>query len=670
MSEIPLFPISQSSWKIITLGEAAALRGGNVQTGPFGSQLHASDYVEDGIPSIMPKNIGDNQIMIDDIARITESDAHRLKKYRVSVGDIVCSRRGDVERRALVRPENEGWLCGTGCLRIRFGKGAVVPEYATFYLGHPIVRNWIVQHAVGATMPNLNTKILSSLPFVLPSFSEQKAIASILSALDNKIELNRQMNKTLEGMAQAIFRDWFVDFGPVRRKLSGIIDPKKIMGDLIEDTTKAKELAELLPNGFKSDGLPEGWEMKAIAEIVETCGGATPSTKNETYWSSPKHFWATPKDLSGANSLALLETRRQISDAGLKRISSGLLPAGTVLLSSRAPIGYLAIAQVPIAVNQGFIALLPNGIVGSEFLYLWCKANMSLITGNANGSTFQEISKKNFRPIASPLPKDNQVFCAFESFVKPLFDQIVLSTKENQTLAETRDFLLPKLMSGEIRVGDIAVETETKLSSVVPIGGDFFDSQSLPANDNQERDSIMVAGVIQVLQKYDGVVGNVKYQKGCYFVYRRMELPTRDFEKQAAGPYNTKIKEGGYRDALANRYIRRARKNGYSGNIPASKISQIDQLILHYGLGEALAWVKTHLKGKNRDELELWATVDYAMVALQNRKITPTADSVRAYINGEPEWTEKLKRAAFSSSKIKQAIIDLNKLFARTVTTL
>jgi type I restriction enzyme S subunit len=213
---ISLFDLT-NDWEVLPLGEACKRGGGNVQTGPFGSQLHAADYVPAGIPSVMPLNIGDNRILIDNIARITEADARRLARYTLQQGDIVYSRRGDVERRALVRENEAGWLCGTGCLRIRFGQGIIDPAYAAFYLGVSEVREWIVRHAIGATMPNLNTSILSALPFVLPPLSQQRSVARILSSLDDKIELNRRMNATLEALTRALFKALFVELEPFGR---------------------------------------------------------------------------------------------------------------------------------------------------------------------------------------------------------------------------------------------------------------------------------------------------------------------------------------------------------------------------------------------------------------------------------------------------------------------
>ena len=208
-------------WSFTTLGAVCERGGGGIQTGPFGSQLHASDYVDVGVPSVMPTNIGDNRIIDDGIVRITEADAIRLGQHRLRMGDIVYSRRGDVEKRALVRAREDGWLCGTGCLKVRLGKGVVDPQYASYFLGFQPVRAWISRHAVGATMPNLNTSIMAAVPFALPPLPEQRAIASVLGALDDKIDLNRRMCQTLEEMARALFKSWFVDFDPVRAKMEG-----------------------------------------------------------------------------------------------------------------------------------------------------------------------------------------------------------------------------------------------------------------------------------------------------------------------------------------------------------------------------------------------------------------------------------------------------------------
>lgn len=195
-----------------TLGEICDRVDGVIRTGPFGSQLHASDYVPNGIPVIMPKNIADGRVSTEDIARVRPEDAVRLSQHVLQEGDIVYARRGDIGRHALITKREEGWLCGTGCLRVKLGDQVIYPEYLHYYLNQQPVIAWIANQAVGATMPNLNTDILRSIPVRYPPRSHQHKIASILSAYDDLIENNLRRISILEEMARAIYREWFVEF--------------------------------------------------------------------------------------------------------------------------------------------------------------------------------------------------------------------------------------------------------------------------------------------------------------------------------------------------------------------------------------------------------------------------------------------------------------------------
>lgn len=412
-----------NDWRHTTIGMICTEGAGNVQTGPFGSQLHASDYVSTGIPLIMPKNLKEDRVSIDGVAKISSGDAGRLFKHKLLPGDIVYSRRGDVERRALITTREKGWVCGTGCLRIRIQNPKVNDRYVYYYLGHPSVRRYIVSHAHGTTMANLNTKILSDVPVVVPPLDEQRRIAYVLGTLDDKIELNRQMNATLEAIAQAIFKSWFVDF------------------DGHDDLVESDELGLI----------PRGWEVRTIKDVVKSVGGATPRTKTPEYWAEGDICWTTPKDLSSAEAPVLLDTTRKITEAGLSKISSGLLPVGTLLMSSRAPVGYLALTRIPTAINQGYIAMLPGGRLSPLFLLHWAHFNMDVIKSRAGGTTFAEISKRNFRPIPIAVPSKD-VLDKFETTVSPMFEKMVANLEQSQTLTELRDTLLPKLISGELRV--------------------------------------------------------------------------------------------------------------------------------------------------------------------------------------------------------------------------
>jgi type I restriction enzyme S subunit len=224
---------------------------------------------------------------------------------------------------------------------------------------------------VRGCQPDKHGNFIHPAPIHVPPLHEQHAIAALLGALDDKIGLNRRMAQTLEAMARALFKSWFVDFDPVRAKVEG------------RPTGLPDDLAALFPDRLDEDGLPAGWTRRPVGEIFEVSGGNTPSTANPAFWNGA-HQWATPKDLSSLASPVLLETERRLSDTGLEQCSSGLLPPGSLLLSSRAPIGYMAFTVHPTAINQGFAGILKKN-TSTAYAWAWCDANMDMITGNAGG---------------------------------------------------------------------------------------------------------------------------------------------------------------------------------------------------------------------------------------------------------------------------------------------
>jgi type I restriction enzyme S subunit len=212
------------------------------------------------------------------------------------------------------------------------------------------------------------------------------------------------------------------------------------------------EISALFPDSFQDSEaghIPKGWTIEPVGEVVDCVGGGTPSTAEPKYWQDGTHHWTTPKDFSLLQAPILLDTVRRLTDAGIAKISSGLLPAGTLLLSSRAPVGYLAIAAMPVAINQGFIALKCNDRASNFFMLNWCQSNIAEIESRATGTTFAEISKQNFRPIRVVLPP-KELMAAFTAKVAPLYAQITANLHQSRTLATLRDTLLPKLLSGEL----------------------------------------------------------------------------------------------------------------------------------------------------------------------------------------------------------------------------
>jgi type I restriction enzyme, S subunit len=318
-------------------------------------------------------------------------------------------------------------------------------RYLLFALQSDIVQHEIkVNEGTGSTVSNLRIPVLESLPIPLPPLPEQRRIAKILGDLDDKIELNRKMNETLEQMARALFKSWFVDFDPVRAKMEGRTP-----------TGMDAATAALFPDRLVDSELgmiPEGWEVKGLGEIVECVGGGTPSTKERRYWENGNINWATPKDLASIDVPILVDTERRITDAGLAKVSSGLLPAGTLLMSSRAPVGYLAISTIDVAINQGFIAMLSSDSMSSHYMLQWCTSNLEEIRNRASGTTFAEISKASFRQMSLVLPPSDLMRCYTKAAVR-YYDKITSNKHQSRALSTLRDTLLPKLVGGEVRVG-------------------------------------------------------------------------------------------------------------------------------------------------------------------------------------------------------------------------
>ena len=335
-------------------------------------------------------------------------------------------------------------------------KGENDPNFLYYLLKQLNLNNW----RSGSGQPLINQTTLNAIETQIPYPREQRAISGIVGALDDRITLLRETNATLEAIAQALFKSWFVDFDPVRAKMEGRTP------EGMDEATAA-----LFPDGFETSELgevPRGWRVMPVGDAIEAVGGATPDTKNEAFWEPPVHCWTSPKDLSGIAAPVLLDTERKVSDQGLAKIGSGLLPSGTLLMSSRAPIGYLALAQVPLAINQGYIAMLPGGLLPPLYMYFWCRHNMDNIKGRANGSTFMEISKKAFRPIPVLVPT-NDLVTAFTATTEALFARLTANEHQAQTLSTLRDTLLPRLISGQLRLPEAQAATEAALGGTLSV---------------------------------------------------------------------------------------------------------------------------------------------------------------------------------------------------------
>ena len=430
------------TWRVVTLGEACDESGGSVQTGPFGSQLHKADYVDLGIPSIMPQDIKTDRVSTEKVAYITERKASELAKYRVQEGDIVYSRRGDVERRALITHRESGWLCGTGCLRVRTLNPGIDEQFLYLYLGHPAVRAWVVRHAQGATMPNLNTSILRALPVTLPPLPEQRRIAAVLGALDDKIELNRKMNRTLEEMAQAIFKSWFVDFDG--------------HDDLVD--------SELGP-------IPRGWRAGKLTDLQRagkyaTTAGPFGSKLTRKHYTDSGVPVIRGVNLGSSDAWFHDDGFVYVSEAHAESLTSNLAFPGDVLFTQRGTLGQVGLIPqdarfAKYVLSQSQMKLTCADWVPAAFVYLLFSlpSTADYIKSNAVAAGVPHINLTFLRNFPVVVP-DRRTLARFHEVIAPLHGRITAGARESKTLADLRDTLLPKLISGELRVPEVEALVE------------------------------------------------------------------------------------------------------------------------------------------------------------------------------------------------------------------
>ena len=290
------------------------------------------------------------------------------------------------------------------------------PYFIYYLITSSIIREPAIKSMVGSSgRQRVQTDVVTNLSITLPPLATQQKIAAILSSLDDKIELNNKINDNLEQQAQAIFKSWFVDFEPFGGKM------------------------------------PEGWKVGKLSEIGTIVGGSTPSKARKEYYTNKGIAWITPKDLSNDKSKFISHGEIDITELGFKNSSAIKMPKGTVLYSSRAPIGYIAISKNEVTTNQGFKSVIPNPNVGNAYIYYFLRSNFELIDNMASGSTFKEISGTAMKNVPVLIPDDKTLY-NFQTMCETLFSQQELLENENRNLSAIRDTLLPKLMNGEIEI--------------------------------------------------------------------------------------------------------------------------------------------------------------------------------------------------------------------------
>lgn len=397
------------SWGKVTLGNISSI----IQTGPFGSQLHQSDYSEEGTPVVMPKDLVNGHISEASIARVSEDHVNRLSRHKIEVGDILYSRRGDVGRCAFATELEQGWLCGTGCLRVTIDKSKAIPKFVFYQLQKAETVGWVEKHAVGATMLNLNTSILSSVPIDMPSLAEQQTVVDILSAYDDLIENNQKQIKLLEEAAQRLYKEWFVDL--------------RFPGH---------------ENITITDGIPEGWTVQSMNDIAEYING---------YAFKPTDWGTVGKPIIKIKEMGSGVTTDTPRNTGEGIPEKYNVTAGDILFSWSATLSAMIWDEEDGLLNQHLFKVIPGEGISREFVFQSILKTLDEFSNLTTGSTMKHIQRGKLKEVKVNVPP-TELMEQYRNISKPIRERILNVKQQTILLREARDRLLPKLMSGEIEV--------------------------------------------------------------------------------------------------------------------------------------------------------------------------------------------------------------------------
>ena len=433
---------ARSGWHTATIEEIAE----KVAMGPFGSSIKVETFVPEGVPIISGQHLHSSRVDDGpDFNFISHEHAQRLANANVMRGDIILTHRGTIGQVAYI-PEHsqfDRYVVSQSQFYIRCNKSKAVPEFVVMYFRSPEGQHQLLANTSQVGVPSIAQPVtyLRTIEIPLPPFSEQRAIAHILGTLDDKIELNRRMNETLEEMARALFKSWFVDFDPVRAKMEGRhtgLPPD--VDVLFPDRLVDSELGEI----------PEGWEVGVLDDAIELLSGGTPRTSVASYWDGDIP-WYTAKDAPSLSDVFALDTERTITQAGVENSSTKILPVGTTIITARGTVGRLACLGIPMAMNQTCYGI--QGAQGySDFFTYWTvRKAVDELQSRTHGTIFDTITRQTFKIVDMVLPPVN-VTEAFECTVNPIMGRILNNLHESQALTDQRDVLLPKLVSGELRI--------------------------------------------------------------------------------------------------------------------------------------------------------------------------------------------------------------------------
>jgi type I restriction enzyme S subunit len=458
-----------ANWVEHLLGDLCS----EITVGYVGSM--AKEYIDEGIPFFRSKNIREHRIDWSDVKYVSKAFHKKLKKSKLRPGDVAVVRTGKPGTACVIPGEVHEANC-SDLVIMRVNPDLLSAHFLSYYL-NSIANHQINSRLVGAVQQHFNVGAAKKLSIVVPDIAEQRRIVKIVKDLDDKIKINHKINRTLEQMVRAIFKSWFVDFEPVKAKIaaleagdseddallsamqaiSGKGEAQLILlhAEQPEQYAELRATAELFPSAMQDSELgeiPKGWDILPLSEMVSLIGGGTPKKSEPRFWNGDI-FWFSVKDIPAEGNVFVVDTQDKITQEGLKRSSTKLLPIGATIITARGTVGKLALTGVSTAMNQSCYGVVASDGVGPYLNYLRLLEGVDTLKRNTHGAVFDTITRSTFDTVVqtrSCLALSQR----FEQAVTPLFEAVRNNLIQSNTLSATRDSLLPKLLSGELSVFD------------------------------------------------------------------------------------------------------------------------------------------------------------------------------------------------------------------------
>ncbi|MEW6183594.1 MAG: restriction endonuclease subunit S [Bacillota bacterium] len=604
-------------WKKVAISEIA-----DVKTGPFGSALHASDYVDVGTPIITVEHLGEYAITRQNLPLVSDADKKRLSAYILSEGDIVFSRVGSVDRNAYITKAENGWLFSGRLLRIRAYPETVDPKYLGYYFKYEPTKARVRGIAVGQTMASLNTKLLNDFMVFLPSIFEQHAIAEVLSDADNYIA-----------------------------SLEKLITKKKAI--------KQGAMQELLTGKRRLPGFEDAWVEKPLLDLGVVVQGLTYRPENVQL-----------HGLLVLRSSNIQQERLVFDDCvfvDCKVNDNQYVRKGDILIcvrnGSSELIGKCALIDKDYRATFGaFMSVFRSEYDDYIFQVFRSDFVQKQIRNNSN-ATINQITKKDFENIVIPVPPTLTEQTAIATILSDMDNELEALTTKLDKAKLIKQGIMQELLTGRIRLVQSEAAAEVTVKPEVQVAATAIASAQ-KGHSQQFDDAVMIAGIVNAFYTDRYPLGRKKVQKLLYLLRRKQDESTVAFKKKAAGPYADEVRyKGGEPIAKGNRYIAATTTKGKGTTFsPGKNIGQALDYIKRWGRQEDIDWLVDNFRYTSVDDLELLATVDMAVCDLEEAGTPVSVDSIKHLIATNKEWRAKLQKKTFADSKIGKAINDLQTL--------